>query len=290
MLTKPKIDVLPVLALLSAALFWGMLWYPMRWLAEHGMPGLWATMLLFASALAAGLPVLWYRRRQLGRRPAVLLGLLVSSGWCNTAFILAVLEGQVVRVMLLFYLSPVWAVLLARALLGERIPGAALMSLALALGGALIILWDPSMGIPWPQARGDWLAITSGIAFALSNVFIRMAEEVSVALKTVVSWAGVAMLAGVLLLGAGEAVRWSGANVSAAVALGVFGIGVVGTCLVYGVTHMPVHRSAVILLFEVLVGAVSAQWLAGEMLGVREVAGGLMIMVAAGMAGRHSSA
>ena len=290
MLTKPKIDVLPVLALLSAALFWGMLWYPMRWLAEHGMPGLWATMALFSSALAAGLPVLWYRRRQFGRRPGALLGLLVSSGWCNTAFILAVLEGQVVRVMLLFYLSPVWAVLLARALLRERIPGAAFMTLALALGGALIILWDPSMGIPWPQARADWLAITSGMAFALSNVFIRMAEDVSVALKTVVSWAGVAILAATLLLGAGEAVRWSGANVFVAVALGVFGIGVVGTCLVYGVTHMPVHRSAVILLFEVLVGAVSAQWLAGEMLGLREIMGGLMIMIAAGMAGRHSSA
>lgn len=281
---------MPVLALLSAALFWGLLWYPMRWLEERGMPGLWAATLLFASALAAGSPVPWMYRAQLRLRPGVLLGLLLSSGWCNTAFILAVLDGQVVRVMLLFYLSPVWAVLLARALLGERMPAAAWVTLVLALGGALIILWDPSLGMPWPQHGADWLAISSGMAFALSNVFIRMADEVSVALKTVVSWAGVPLLAGLLLLfGAGAGATWSAANVSAVVVLGVLGIGVVGTCLVYGVTHMPVHRSAVILLFEVVVGAVSAQWLAGEALGLREVSGGLLILIAAGLAGRHDA-
>lgn len=282
---------MPVLALLSAALFWGLLWFPMRWLAAHGMPGLWATTLLFASAVAAGLPVLWHRRSQLSLRPGLLIALLLSSGWCNTAFILAVLDGQVVRVMLLFYLSPVWAVLLARGLLGERMPAAAGITLALALGGALIILWDPSLGIPWPQDRADWLAISAGMAFALSNVFIRKADEISVALKTVASWAGVPLLAGLLLvLGVGEEAVWSAANVSAAVALGVLGIGAVGTCLVYGVTNMPVHRSAVILLFEVLVGAASAQWLAGEALGPRELGGGLLILIAAALAGRQGAA
>jgi drug/metabolite transporter (DMT)-like permease len=289
--TKPKLEILPVLALLAATLFWGLLWFPMRWLAAHGLPGLWATALLFAAALAAGAPVLWHRRRELALRPGVLLGLLLSSGWCNTAFILAVLDGQVARVMLLFYLSPVWAVLLARLLLRERLPATAWLTLALALGGALIILWNPALRQLWPQDHADWLAITSGMAFALSNVFIRMGEEVSVALKTVVSWAGVALVAGILLaLGIGEAAVWSVANVMVAVTLGVAGIGVVGTCLVYGVTHMPVHRSAVILLFEVVVGAVSAAWLAGERLGTQEWLGGILILIAAAVAGRRAAA
>jgi drug/metabolite transporter (DMT)-like permease len=273
---------------MATALFWGLLWYPLRWLAEHGLPGLWATEVLFTSALVLGAPVLWHYRAQAPRRSGLLLGLALTSGWCNTAFILAVLDGQVVRVMLLFYLSPVWAVLLARLLLRERLPSLALVTLILAVGGAIIILWDPSLGIPWPRGYADWLAISSGLAFALSNVFIRMGQDLAVALKTVIAWLGVTVLSGVLLMsGAGGHAEWNGAALLVAVAIGMVGIVLMSSCLVYGVSRMPVHRSAVILLFEVIVGAVSAQWLAGEALGAREWLGGVLILSAAWFASRQ---
>jgi drug/metabolite transporter (DMT)-like permease len=288
MSSKPRVDLAPILALLAAAVFWGLIWYPMRWLAANGLPGLWATGVLFTSALVLGLPLLWRHRAQLLLRPGVLLGLLLTSGWCNTAFILAVLDGQVVRVMLLFYLSPIWATLLARLILGERLPPFALITLALAMGGALIILWDPSLGMPWPRDHADWLAISSGLAFAFSNVFIRMGQELSIAVKTISAWLGVTVLSALLLLaGVGGNVEWNLAAMVLAVLLGVVGIAVIGSCLVYGVSNMPVHRSAVILLFEVIVGAVSAQWLAGEALGAREWLGGALILFAAWLASRQ---
>ncbi len=286
--SKPGRDIVAIVALLATAFFWGLLWFPMRWLEERGVPGLWATGLLFGSALLTGAPLLWRYRGQMALRPGLLLWLALSSGWCNIAFILAVLDGQVVRVMLLFYLSPVWAVLLARLLLGERMPPLALLTLALAMGGALIILWDPSLGMPWPQGRADWLAISSGMAFALSNVCIRKGQELPIALKTVMGWLGVVVVSGLLLLtGAGGHVEWGVAAVTVAVVLGVVGIVLMSVCLVYGVTHMPVHRSAVILLFEVVVGAVSAHWLAGETLGVQEWLGGILILGAAWLASRQ---
>jgi drug/metabolite transporter (DMT)-like permease len=49
----------------------------------------------------------------------------------------------------------------------------------------------------------------------------------------------------------------------------------------YGVTHLPVHRSAAIMLFEVFAGAVSAALLTEEILSLREWTGGLLIMFAA---------
>ena len=51
--------------------------------------------------------------------------------------------------------------------------------------------------------------------------------------------------------------------------------------VVYGVTHMPVQRSAVIMLFELIVGAASAWWLAGESVDAREWLGGALILFAA---------
>ena len=47
------------------------------------------------------------------------------------------------------------------------------------------------------------------------------------------------------------------------------------------VTHMPVQRSAVIMLFELVVGAASAWWLAGEVVTLREWIGGMLILSAA---------
>ena len=115
-----------------------------------------------------------------------------------------------------------------------------------------------------------------------------MSENLAIGLKVVVAWLGVTLLTGLMLLsGAGGEVIWSITSVVVAVLLGIIGIVMMSVCLMYGVSRMPVHRSAVILLFEVLVGAVSAQWLANESLGAREWLGGILILGAAWLASRQ---
>ena len=63
--------------------------------------------------------------------------------------------------------------------------------------------------------------------------------------------------------------------------LGVCGFLLSTLAVVYGVTHMPVQRSAVIMLFELVVGAASAWWLAGEVVALQEWIGGMLILSAA---------
>jgi drug/metabolite transporter (DMT)-like permease len=281
--TKPLPALFPVFSLLLAATMWGVIWYPLRLLETAGLDGLWTTLIIYAAALAVGLPLLLRRRSELRRQRGVLLVLALAAGWCNVGFILAVLEGTVVRVLLLFYLSPIWAVLLAWALLGERLSAQARWVFVLAISGALIMLWDPAMGMPWPSEPGDWLAVSAGFGFALSNVTIRQLQQVSVPVKTTFSWLGVLAIAGAMLafrdshalpdVGVGV---WLGA-----VALGWFGIVIMTLAVQYGVTHMPVHRSAVILLFELIAGAVSAGLLSDEIVRPLEWVGGALIIAAA---------
>jgi drug/metabolite transporter (DMT)-like permease len=54
--------------------------------------------------------------------------------------------------------------------------------------------------------------------------------------------------------------------------------------VIYGVSHMPLHRSAVILLFELVVGAISAMLLTDEQVQTQEWLGGALILVAAYLA------
>ena len=57
---------LPVLSLLLAATLWGISWYPVRWLEQNGLPGLWSSLLMYASVVIISLPLLWRRRAEAG--------------------------------------------------------------------------------------------------------------------------------------------------------------------------------------------------------------------------------
>jgi drug/metabolite transporter (DMT)-like permease len=206
------------------------------------------------------------------------------------AFILAVLDGTVVRVLLLFYLSPFWAVCLGWLLLGERLDGKSLLVFLLAVSGAMIMLWDTQVGMPWPRGNADWLAVSSGFAFALSNVLVRRLQPVGVWLKSTSSWLGVVLVALVWIACSGAAAPAIGAGIFLlAVVLGLCGFLLMTLTVQYGVTHMPVHRSAVILLFELVVGALSSALLTDEVVLAREWTGGAMIVTAAWIAARIHS-
>lgn len=286
MTTKPA-GVLPVCALLLGATFWGVVWYPLRLLEAEGLAGPWSALIIYGAAAAIGLIVLFLRRSRLALRPASrLLLLAAASGWCNVAFIVAMLDGNVVRVLLLFYLAPLWTVLLARLVLGEILSTAARITMALALAGAMVMLWDPSAGVPLPRGTADWLALSSGIAFALNNVTVRWLDEVPVWDKCVVGWFGVvAVAAAWLMLGHAEPPQSAGAVVGAA-ALGVLGMVFMTFAVIYGMTHLVAHRAAVILLFELVIGAASAQWLTDERVLLNEWVGGALILIAGWSAAR----
>lgn len=278
---------LAVNALLLAATMWGLLWYPMRLLEQAGLPGLWATLVAYAVASGFGVVFGFRHLVEFVRYPGWLLGLALAAGWCNVAFILAIIDGNVVRVVLLFYLSPLWTVLLGRLFLGEHIDRAAALVFTVAMAGAALMLWDPAVGVPWPQDTADWMAISAGFAFAVNNVIVRGSGHIALAAKTNAAWLGGALLAGLWIAVAGMAVPDAGPRPWwGAAAVGLFGIVVMTITVQYGVTHMPVRRSAIILLFELVVATVSSQLLAQEALLPREWLGGALIIAAAVIAAR----
>lgn len=272
----------PVLALLLGAALWGVSWYPLRLLEARGLYGVWLTLAVYVGALLVGLPALLRHRVELHRHTGTLLGMALSGGCTNIAFVLAILDGNIMRVLLLFYLSPLWAVVLGWIVLGERVSRLAMLTLVVAMTGAFIMLWSPTLGIPWPASHADWLAIGAGLAFAVSNVIVRGTPQVSIVEKVTSTWFGVVALTAGLILLFGMPVPSVTLPVTlAALLLGAAGIACMTVLVQYGVTRMTIRRSAVILLFELVAGAISQQLLSNEVVTLTEWAGGALIVLAA---------
>ena len=121
--------------------------------------------------------------------------LLAAAGMTNVGFNWAVTVGDVVRVVLLFYLMPAWTVVLAWPLLGERPTPLALVRLVLALAGVVIVLKTDSASWPVPESISDWLALAGGFSFALTNILLRKLHGVAPEARILAMFGGGALLA-----------------------------------------------------------------------------------------------
>jgi len=278
----PLQRTLAISSLVYAAALWGLVWYPYRLLSEAGVGGIASSLFTYATPL---LLIGWLHGRALraarGRWPW-LAALGLSAGWTNLAYVLAVLDGEVVRVLLLFYLSPLWTVLFARLLLREKLNRAGVAVMALAAGGALVMLWQPGEW-PLPANRAEWLALSAGMMFAASNVISRHLEGVAEGAKAVSVWTGVAVLTLIgLALKPAELDFMAGAAAGTWLLLVGVGllIGSMTYAVQYGLARVPANQAIVIFLFELVVAAIAAYFLSDERMEVREWIGAVMIVTA----------
>lgn len=281
---------LPAVAgLLSGAVVWGMIWYPYRLLEEAGVSGVLSTFLSYSVVLLLGLVLLGPGWRGAWRGGTMLLWIGLAYGWTNLAYVLAVVHGEVMRVLLLFYLAPLWTVGFARWLLGERLTGLGYVIVGLSLAGATVMLWHPDTGLPLPRNGAEWLGLSAGLMFALGNVLSRRAADLDVRLKSLSIWLLSSLLALLPLLagsdGLGAVARLRGEDWLLVTGIGAALFAITLT-VQYGLARVTASHAAVIFLFELVVAAMTSWWWVGELLTPREWLGGAMIALASLFSGR----
>ena len=276
----------PVLALMVNAFMWGVSWWPFRHLQAMGLHPLWATTQIY---LVSALAIVAWRPAvlgQLARQPALWV-IFVASGVTNATFNWSVSIGDVVRVVLLFYLMPLWSLLLARVILKERLTVGSMARVALALAGAALVLshGEPSTGAA-PALLPDVLAILGGFAFALNNVMLKREAaqpEEGRALAMFLGGATVAAVTAAGLSAAGAAgVTWPiGVSGWLLPGLGLaFAFMGANLCLQYGAARLSASVTAVVMPCEVLFAALTSVWWGGATLHPTVLAGGALILVA----------
>jgi drug/metabolite transporter (DMT)-like permease len=277
----------PVLALLVNAFVWGVSWWPFRHLQSLGLHPLWATTLVYALsalAIAAWRPG---ALRQVLTQPSLWV-IFLASGSTNACFNWAVSVGDVVRVVLLFYLMPLWSLLLARVLLRERLTRGALVRVAMAVAGALLVLsqGDGQPGVRQAIGLPEVLAVLGGFAFALNNVMLKREAaqpEEGRALAMFCGGAAVAGLTAAALSTAGAAgvgwpvAAWAWVGPGLGLALAFLASNL---CLQYGAARLSAAATAVVMPCEVLFAALTSVWWGGATLHASVLAGGALILAA----------
>lgn len=280
---------MPVAGAFSGTLVWGLIWYPYRVLQEAGVSGTLATLITYLLAMLCGMFMLARVWRELPRAGWWAFLLVFCAGWTNFGYVLAVLYGEVMRVLLLFYLAPLWTILFSYWLLGERLNRYGYLVMSLSFSGAVIMLWEPQRGLPLPQSPAEWIGLSAGMAFALSNVVSRRAAHLSLQTKSYSVWLGTVMLTAVLLYWQGGLTdRLQAISLHSWLLLGL--LGVVLCCstfaLQYAIANLTANRAIILFLFELVVAAISSYFLAHEVMHLRDWIGALLIVSASLLSGK----
>ncbi len=283
-----RTENLAKLACAYSGVVWGLFWIPLRALDGSGITGAWATVLFYLVPTVLLLPVaVWRWQAILAGGGGLQLTALVTA----VALVLyadAVIYTEVIRAMLLYYLTPVWGFLLAWLVLKEPITAERWLAIALGLSGMLVI-FGIDVGIPRPRNVGDWMGLAGGFFWAVAAVRIRGdAKNRAVEYTTVyfIMGAPVAVLVALLPL--------TGAHdlPDAATTVGVLPwlvpvllvIVVPGSfAAMWGTFHLNPGIVGLLFMTEISVGTATAAIWAGEPFGLREIIG-IVLITSAGLA------
>jgi drug/metabolite transporter (DMT)-like permease len=274
-------------ALVLNAFVWGVSWWPFRQLQGYGLHPLWATALMYLMIAAGLLVVRFGAWRGFAACPQLwLMG--IAAGLTNVGFNWAVTVGDVVRVVLLFYLMPAWSVLVAWLMLNEKPTPASLLRLLLAMAGVLVVLKSPGSPWPLPQGAADWLAIFGGFNFALTNCLLRKYGQTPSSSRMLAMFGGSGLMAAAAaLLGmslqAVPSLTLQAAGLPVLLALGLAFIAS-NTALQYGAAQLAAGTTAIVMLTEILFASLSSAALGAAQFTPRIVLGGSLIVLAAVLA------
>ncbi len=276
--TRP---MLPALILMTTCTFWGLSWMPLKYFSGVGIEGL-SLLFVTHSVLALIVFPFIFPFPTLSGRVAYIFGIALAGGMGIFSFTYALMYGDVVRVMVLFYLLPIWGVIGGRVFLKERIGIRRGCGVVIALSGAFLILGGSKI-LSSPPSWIDALALLSGFSFAMNNILFRGVGELRLPMKLFAMFVGCALLTGVLLVVGLESIpraiapmHWFFLLIYTLTWLLFANFG-----SQWAVERMEAGRSSIIIIVQLVAAVLSATLLGGEYLDLWEWMGCFMVIGAA---------
>lgn len=289
MLTALRNDTtaLATAAIAVSSLMWGVYWLPLRLLDNVGIEGGWPALAVNLAVVALLLPVAVLRWRRLlsGGAGLFITGLLIGSGLA--LYGISVVITDVVRAILLFYMSPVWSTILGVLLLNEKLGPRRIGALIFGFLGLMVIL-EADIRVPLPERPGDWMALAAGLLWSIGSLRIFQSDGLHGTFELSFSFITGAAIVGLVACLVLPAAAIGAAPTIEALAGGVWILGVTAVVLMlpvmmltmWGTRKLTPARVGILLMGEILAGVASAAVLSGDPFGLREVLGAALVLAA----------
>jgi drug/metabolite transporter (DMT)-like permease len=231
------------------------------------------------------LPVIVMRARSLWAGGLALLICGALTGTALSLYATSIYFTDVIRVILLFYLAPVWGTLLGLVFLGERLTWFRIFALILGLGGLIVVL-SPNGAFPRPQGIGDWMALLSGMAWSLGSLQLYRLQRVAPIDQMIAFIVGGLIVTALMIALGGDLMgktpditalktSWVMLLIIAVLTLPMFFL------TIWPCAYLTPGRVGLLLMSEVVVAVISAAVLTDETFGLREAIGTTLIVSAA---------
>ena len=103
-----------------------------------------------------------------------LTGFLIGGGFI--CYALSFLLTDVVRALILFYMTPIWTTIFEILFLKKKPGSERALTLALTLGGLWVVFSKQTI-LPVPENSGDWLAFVGGAIFAAGLIRLEVIKN-----------------------------------------------------------------------------------------------------------------
>jgi len=270
-----------VLSLLTGSVLWGLTWIPLKYFNQQGLAGVPLIFLVYGIIGILFLPFVIKQHAQWKKSSHYIWLIFLVGGTANLTFALAIVYGDVIRVMVLFYLLPAWGVLGGKIFLNEHIDKIRWIAVLLALSGAFIVLGGVRI-FDAPPSWIDLLALSSGFALAMNNIVFRASKDLPVTSKIGMQFLGTFIFASLILIFQYQPFPSVSVKTLELIALfSVFGLMTATIATQWAITKMEVGRASILIIMELLTAVLSAIWLGDEQLSTLEIFGGFLIIIAA---------
>jgi drug/metabolite transporter (DMT)-like permease len=276
-------ETLAKLMVAYSGVCWGLFWIPLRALESAGLDKSWAIVAFNGLPALLIVPLALWRWRKLAAGGPWMAATGIAMAATQLLYSLSLLNTQIVDALVLFYLNPVWAALMAWYFYGERMTPLRLLSVALAFLGMAIAL-NTGPALPLPKNLGDWLAVAAGFGWAAAIILLKRQQDAAPLDLTIQNFAWT----GILLIPIVGLADWTAAPAFALMAsqlwwllpfiLAVTMTGVYSS--MWAVPLLPAGIVGLLYMTEISSGAISAALLAGEPFGWREATGIALITLA----------
>ncbi len=275
----------PNLTVVISCIFWGTYWIPLRFIDNQNNSSVWPIALgfLLLSIFVCKNIKNFIHNITNNQNLFFILGCVFAALGVGL-YSESLLRGEIAKVVVLFYLAPIWGTIFAKIILKQSFSINRIISIVLGIIGLEIIV-GIEKGIFIPSSLVEWIAIFAGISWSLGTTFFHLAKSTSGIEKT--SLTGFFIFMFFILfcfIPGGRSLEITPALIS--IDIIYFWIILFSFCWLlpsilltfFSVEVLDPGRINILLAFEVVVGFVSAALLTNELIGIRELLGAIFVI------------